>query len=331
MKTDSKINNLIKEFSHYYFQDKHAAISTCEQYENILNYFFDFVSKEIEEITRENINSYTGELKEKGLSINTIRLRQVAIRMFFEWYVKYINPDYPNPAANLLLFREEIKIPEILSPEDIMQMVYVQDISKFIGRRNAALICLLADTGIRKSEAAALKMGHVKLMDNNFLLSVPRIKSFERPIPFAEIDENNFLAGYFSMYWQEMKFSKLFKDSDPLFITDGPLKKNTPLNADGIVEIVKSAAKKANIEKRVTVHSFRHFYGTYMYINGTDIMRIKELMGHALLDTTQRYINIAHNIEGIVLKTGIRKSMTRPPKAIGDFAKILKSGRIKKV
>ena len=48
-------------------------------------------------------------------------------------------------------------------------------------------------------------------------------------------------------------------------------------------------------ERRLTCHSFRHAFGTHLYENGTDLLTIKNLMGHKSLDSTMIYIHLASN------------------------------------
>lgn len=326
----SRIDDLIKEFSRYYFQDRRASIGTCTKYEESLHYFFRKIKKPIDEITYADINYYISQLQIQGLAINTQRSRQVAIRKFYEWYTKFINPNMENPGDKVQLIHEEIKIPEILSPDEVMRMIYIQDQSKFIGLRDAALICLLADTGIRKSELALLKMGNIEMRDDNYLLKVPRIKSYERNVPFGKLKENSFVGEYFTAYWSHRTIVNMARKNDPLFITDGPIHKGNALSISAIELVVKRAARRAKVDKRVTPHSFRHFYGTYLYINGTDIMQIKELMGHALLETTQRYIHIASSITGKFLDTGATSGFDRAPAQSSGFIRIYKQSRTKR-
>jgi integrase/recombinase XerD len=66
-----------------------------------------------------------------------------------------------------------------------------------------------------------------------------------------------------------------------------------PMGEAGFLYIVKEAAKKAGINKRITVHGFRHSCATHMLNKGADIRYVQELLGHKSLNTTQHYTHLS--------------------------------------
>lgn len=60
----------------------------------------------------------------------------------------------------------------------------------------------------------------------------------------------------------------------------------------GLQKAVKTAVKKAALDKRVTVHTLRHSFATHMLENGTNIRILQELMGHADVKTTEIYTHV---------------------------------------
>jgi integrase/recombinase XerD len=57
--------------------------------------------------------------------------------------------------------------------------------------------------------------------------------------------------------------------------------------------VVREATRKSGIQKQVTVHTLRHTYATHLLEEGLDIVSIKELLGHAHIETTMIYLHVA--------------------------------------
>lgn len=65
------------------------------------------------------------------------------------------------------------------------------------------------------------------------------------------------------------------------------------LSARGVQWIVREARKHSEIQKEVTTHSLRHSYATHLLEMGLDIMSVKDLLGHADIQTTLTYLHVA--------------------------------------
>jgi site-specific recombinase XerD len=69
--------------------------------------------------------------------------------------------------------------------------------------------------------------------------------------------------------------------------------KTVPLSAQGVQWIVKEARKHSGIKKEITTHSLRHSYATHLLEMGLDIISVKDLLGHADIQTTLTYLHVA--------------------------------------
>jgi site-specific recombinase XerD len=267
--------------------------------------FFTQVALPPDQITVNDIEKYILYIKtERKNSINTQKLKQAVIRLFFVWHsTKY---HMENPAEGLRPIQEDIKIPSMPDRNEVARMVKACDESTFIGRRNAAIICLLADTGIRLGECSVLNVANIEISldgaNKNFLLSVPRIKSRGRKIPFGDLTAGLLVGEVFSTYYLEITLDLKYGRDSPLFLKHGQRYDNERLQYTGIRQMIKRTARRAGIKKKIGPHSFRHFFGTYTTMNGMDIRYLKKLMGHAWLETTERYIHISSIVSGQNLK-----------------------------
>jgi site-specific recombinase XerD len=70
---------------------------------------------------------------------------------------------------------------------------------------------------------------------------------------------------------------------------------NEPMTPRNVQLLVKTAAKKANISKKVTPHTLRHSFATHLLENGENLLVIQQLLGHENLETTRIYTHISQD------------------------------------
>jgi len=324
----AELKDILEEFKKFKLVNQDKRESSIIRYLMNIRAFFKWIRKDDpDQVTMEDVQNYIIHLKvDQKNSVNTQKIKQASIRIFYDWYSKRYH--MKNPCELIGPIQEEIKIPSMFTPDELTRMVYSCDTSKAIGRRDAAILCLLADTGIRISECRALNLGSIQIHENNFALVVPRVKSRERMVPFGYLTAGAMVAEFFAAYYQDIKYVQNFKDNDPLFVQYGPKDHGDRLNIAGLKGVIRRARKNANITKRITAHSFRHFFGTYSVIHGTRVEQLRLLMGHAWLETTMRYIHIADVISPETIKHRGTTDLQAPKHQVG-FVQILKKAREK--
>ncbi|HEY6082134.1 MAG TPA: site-specific tyrosine recombinase, partial [Chitinophagaceae bacterium] len=175
------------------------------------------------------------------------------------------------------------KLPDILSVEEIKQIIGAIDLSKPEGGRNRAIIETMYSSGLRVSEAANLKISCLHL-DIGFI-RVTGKGNKERLVPIGE---------------DAIKQIKIYKENIRIHI---PVKKNQEdilfLNRRGgqlsrvmIFMIIKELAKKAGIEKIISPHTFRHSFATHLVEGGADLRAVQEMLGHESITTTEIYTHL---------------------------------------
>lgn len=320
-----EITNLLDQYYRYKISHSNNRQRSVAELVKNIRMFFEWVKKPAGQITTKDIESYMFYIRvEMKFAINTQKLKQFSIRDFFRWFA-LVN-HLPDPAAELVPIPEEVRIPIMPTKTEIQSMVYKCNLDSPIGMRNAAMICLLADTGIRASECIALNVHHVQVHEKNYSLLVPKLKSRERIVPFGRLVTGNFIAEIFSYYYTYIRFQENYKPDDPLFKQMGMMHTGGRLSLKSMNRIIKIYVNKAGVDNRISPHSFRHFFGTHSYIHGTPLEVIRQLMGHAWIETTMRYIHIAESIDSdSVTKRGT--SDMEAPTHLRGFVNIIKEAQ----
>ncbi len=317
----------LREFRQEKMGLDNTKATSINTYENCLTRFFRETGKPVLEIVSDDIRDYMLGLIESKASRSYQRLTATALRGFFGIYSR--NHKALNPATRLRSIRRENRFPDIPSTDEVERMILACGTGNKDQIRNAAIIALLADTGIRVGELVALKVGNVIQAEKQFILKVPSEKSTsQRQVPFSYMREGSLVAEIWNAYWSIIRFVEQRSFNDALFTqseeyikrfqkADWELINSQPmkgLSRKTIFTIVKKVAEMAEIDKPVSPHSFRHFYATYLAMAKTDIIIIKERLGHANISQTQIYIHYADTLTKDSAKdnpmAGIRTKIT---------------------
>ena len=121
---------------------------------------------------------------------------------------------------------------------------------------------------------------HDKLATNNYLTKFSSLirKILENSqIPFITIKD---------------ELERTIKQSNYGWLFKGQ-KEGTHLSTRSIQQIIKRAAKQANISKGVHPHTLRHSFATHLIENGSDVVQVQSLLGHASPETSMIYVHTA--------------------------------------
>ncbi|NHM06609.1 tyrosine-type recombinase/integrase [Flavobacterium sp. CYK-4] len=170
------------------------------------------------------------------------------------------------------------KLPVVLSRNEVKRLL---DATRSI--KHKVLIGLLYGCGLRATEAR-----HVELCDIDFdrrMLHVRHGKgNKDRYVPISIV-----LLGWIKEY------IKVYHPQD-LLLYGGQNRQNPAkkvYSPRGFYWVVAQVSQKAKITKRTTSHTLRHTFATHLLEEGLDIVSIKELLGHARIETTMVYLHVA--------------------------------------
>ena len=259
---------------------------------------------------KTNLTSYKKWLEQKRLSYNTIHT-YVEVTAFFLRYVQLknlpisvrlieqFNYDFivkPNKfisyqnqcisgikkyleytgfvltTLNIERPKKAKKLPEILSSHEVKTML-----DSILNLKHKTLLWLVYSAGLRIGEALS-----IRITDIDSKRMVIHIKSAKGKKGRYTLLSKNFLD-LLRLYY------KAYKPKDLLFEgQDGTLYSRSSAQS-----ILKTAAKKANIKKLITLHTLRHSFATHLLENGTDIRYIQTLLGHSSPKTTMIYTHVS--------------------------------------
>jgi len=148
--------------------------------------------------------------------------------------------------------------------------------------RDRALLEFAYATGARVSEVVGVKL--LDLVYEEGLVRVFGKGAKERVVPIGRR-----ALGAVALYAREVRPSlDRGRGRGVLFLNA----RGTPLSRVGAWGIIKQAAKRAGLTKRVTPHTLRHTFATHLLEGGADLRAVQEMLGHADLSTTQLYTHV---------------------------------------
>jgi len=275
----------------------HYAEATVRTREKLLPVFVGWCAErgitQPAQVTRELLERYQRHLyglrKESGepLCPRYQGSHLVAIKMLFRWLLESNHALY-DPSAKVRLPRWPRRLPRhVLTKEEAERVINQPDVSTSLGLRDRALLETLYSTGVRKQELAALKLYDLDAAAGT--LMVRRGKGGkQRVVPIGE-RALLWVQKYLADARPEFSARSAEADEGWLFLSSG----GAGLSIHSIVPIVRKHLEAAGIDKKGSVHLWRHTMATLMLEGGADVRYVQEMLGHASLESTQIYTQVA--------------------------------------
>lgn len=277
----------ITAFISYLHNVKQTSKNTELSYKRDLGKLCHYMSEQgiasVHKITTTNLNSYVLYLEKNKFAAATISRYIASIKAFYHFMIKngIVTEDI---SEALKAPKIEKKIPEILSPKEVINLLEQPkgDMPKEL--RDKAMLELLYATGIRVTELITLQVEDVNLQ-MGFILCRDAHK--ERVIPFGAEAKKALLA-----YLNKSREAMVQDESEhALFVNCS----GQPMSRQGFWKLIKYYAKKAGIDADITPHTIRHSFAAHLVENGADLRSVQEMLGHSDISTTQIYANMNHN------------------------------------
>lgn len=264
------------------------SANTRQAYERDLRLFCKTLgfknSDALVNVNREQITGYMTQLKEKGLAAATIARKLAAIKAFYRFMTAEGYMD-ANPAEVVEAGTKGIKLPRVLSEDEVVRLLNQPDITTAEGFRDRTMLEVLYATGMRVSELINLTLERVDL-NMKYIIAFGK-GSKERIVPLGSV-----AAEFLQRYLEKVrpKLTHEDRNTNIVFLAFG----GHELTRQRFWQIIRAYGRKANINKALTPHILRHSFATHLLDNGADLRSVQELLGHSDISTTQIYTHLTN-------------------------------------
>ncbi len=225
------------------------------------------------------LEEFPARLEELGLAPVSAARAIAAVRSFLRFLAREGRARHDLARALPVPSRRRA-LPEVLSQAEAARLCASGAVGSALPRRDRAILELFYACGTRVSELAALRIADVHL-DAGYLRCFGK-GSKERIVPMAAAAVDAVRA------WTGRERPGIAGESDRLFVG----RRGTALNRATLWRIVKGAAARAGLTRRVYPHALRHSFATHLVEGGADLRYVQEMLGHASIATTQVYTHV---------------------------------------
>ena len=239
-----------------------------------LRYLSDVLDKSPEDVSWAELRDFIHWLqKKRHLSDRTINHCISQLRFFTLYVLRKPWDPYQLPFRKFNTY-----LPFIPTRQEMQAFLSTIADPKF-----KALLCLMFSSGLRIGEVRHLRCSDIEHSRGRILIR----SSKNRSSRYAQLSENAWQL--ILRYWYSLPVQK--RPRDFLF----PQKRNPskPIDHQRVPDYIRFHEDELGWKHRFTCHTFRHAFATYHYEDGTDLLILKELMGHKSLSSTLIYVHLS--------------------------------------
>jgi len=260
---------------------------TIDAYNRDLRNYIDFIKDmckidKLTEIRQEHIRSYIHFLNDKNLSSRTIARVLSSINRFHT-YLCSENILSENPNTNIKRRKIPQTLPNVLTVEEVEEIIGRIDTNSVLGLRDSALLELLYSCGLRVSEACILR--GIDFLQDIEMIRVRGKGKKERLVPIGpkamKVLNQYILYSRPSLLKRGLEVGEIFLSRN-----------GKPLTRMTIFNILTKYSTGAHIKKQISPHTFRHSFATHLLEGGADLRAVQKMLGHSNIVTTQIYTHL---------------------------------------
>ena len=284
MNYQQKQRDLFKAHENFLKLERGLSPNSIEAYVrdvDKLHRFADDLGKSVLDITYDDLQQFVAQLRDIGIHPRSQARIISGIKSFYHYLVleNYLDAD---PTEFLESPKIGMRLPEVLSVDEINAILASIDLSKPEGHRNRAMLEVLYSCGLRVSELVNLRYSDVYPKEQ--FIRVWGKGSKQRLVPISKTALH------------EIRLYLLDREAitpkpgfeDYLFLN----RRGAALTRVMVFTIVKQQAALAGIHKTVSPHTFRHSFATHLLEGGANLRAIQAMLGHEKITTTEIYTHI---------------------------------------
>ena len=300
-----KLQEAIKLFESHCIYEKNLSAKTIKAYKIDLNQFLKYKNSEdisLEMFDKLYLKDYIKYLFEKELKAKSIKRKVGTLKTLFN-FLEFEELIEISPFKKMKL---SIKLPKRLPITlDIKELrkffKYIYDFKQSFAKqstytyksivRDIAVMELLFATGMRVSELSNLLKKNINIKKG--VINIIGKGDKERIIQICDINVKNALSDYCRLFKNDILRNEYF------FIN----KWHNNLSEQSVRFMIKKYSEKAQLEKNITPHVFRHSFATALLEENIDIRYIQKILGHSSVVTTQIYTKVNSKHQKKILST----------------------------
>ena len=281
MNTYSANIKLLNSFIDFLSSKKRFSNHTIRSYRTDLEQLIDYLGEDlmIKDLNKYDLHEYISTIS-KSITSKSLSRKIATIKSLFKFMVSE-NIIENNISKSIRAPKISKKLPNHLTIDE-MNLFFNKSLD-LIGMplRDLSIIDLLYSTGIRVSECASILISNINFKNNSIKILGKGKK--ERIVLFGHKTKENLMR-----YINEENI----KIDGYLFISGNKKSKNNYITTRTIYNIVKKYIKFVSSNEKLGPHSLRHSFATHLLQTGSDLMAIKDLLGHSSLSSTQIYTHL---------------------------------------
>lgn len=303
---------LLTRFKQHLMLEKALSANTLAAYVHDVEKLFGYLyAVEIDprDAKLEDLETFLASLHDEEIGPRSQARMLSGIRSFYQFLVLdgHITAD-----PTLLLESPKIgmKLPEVLSIEEIDMLINAIDLSKREGQRNRAIIETLYSCGLRVSEACNLKLSDLYLSEG--FIKVEGKGSKQRLVPISD----RAIAEIMDYMADRAEIDIKPGHEDYLFVS-AHLKKR--MSRITMFHIIKELVEQTGLKKTISPHTFRHSFATHLLEGGANLRVIQSMLGHEDIGTTEIYTHIdAHRLRSEIIEHHPRNKRKKPISSVNS-------------